>query len=148
MRSDREDEFQIQRMLARYAVAATKFDPDGVVAVFAPGGTYSAFGATYQLEEIATLLAAAPRGLFLVGPPAIEVEGDTGAGEQTLCFVEQTTHDMRIGWYSDTYRRTEIGWRLQTRRMTFLRRSGARDSGREHDPLRPEPATGSEKSDS
>jgi hypothetical protein len=46
---------------------------------------------------------------------------------------------MRIGWYSDTYRRTPSGWRLHTRQMTFLRRSGARDSGKAHDPTRPAP---------
>ena len=63
-----------------------------------------------------------------------------GTGYQTLCFVDQTTHDMRIGWYSDTYRRTERGWRLHTRSMTFLRRSGARDSGKAHDPTRPQPS--------
>ena len=31
--------------------------------------------------------------------------------------------------------------RLQTRSMTFLRRSGARDSGKEHDPRRPTPSS-------
>ena len=55
----------------------------------------------------------------------------------------QATHDMRIGWYTDSYRRTEAGWRLHTRAMTFLRRSGARDSGKAHDPTRPAPSIGS-----
>jgi hypothetical protein len=72
----------------------------------------------------------------------LEVDGDTAAGEQPLCFVDQTNHDMRIGWYTDTFRRTADGWRLQTRKTTFLRRSGARDSGRPHDPRRPEPSSG------
>ena len=57
-------------------------------------------------------MAAAPKGLFLVGPPALTLDGDTGSGRQPLCFVEQTTHDMRIGYYTDTYRRTAEGWRL------------------------------------
>ena len=86
-------------------------------------------------------MAAAPKGLFMVGPPALDldVEAGTGTGEQPLCFVDQTNHDMRIGWYTDTYRRTPDGWRLHTRAMTFLRKSGARDSGRAHDPTRPAP---------
>jgi hypothetical protein len=79
----------------------------------------------------------------MTGTPAIELGGerepDTATGKQTLCFVDQTDHTMRIGWYTDTYRRTDRGWRLATRKMTFLRRSGARDSGRAHDPTRPEP---------
>ena len=44
---------------------------------------------------------------------------------------------MRIGYYSDTYVRTDDGWRLRTRSMTFLRKSGAQDSGRA---ARPDPA--------
>ena len=44
---------------------------------------------------------------------------------------------MRIGYYTDTYRRTAEGWRLHTRSMTFLRKSGARDAGTA---ARPDPA--------
>ncbi len=42
------------------------------------------------------------------------------------------THDMRIGYYNDTYVRTEAGWRIRTRKMTFIRRSGEHDSGIPH----------------
>ena len=117
----------------------TRDDVDAVIEVFTPDGTYSAFGDTYPLADFPTLVAAAPKGLFLVGPPVLELDGDTGSGQQPLCFVDQTTHDMRIGYYTDTYRRTADGWRLHTRAMTFLRKSGARDSGRAHDPTRPRP---------
>ena len=77
--------------------------------VFTPDGTYSAFGDTYALADFPTLVAAAPKGLFLVGPPVLDLEGDQGTGLQPLCFVDQTTHDMRIGYYTDTYRRTADG---------------------------------------
>ena len=131
---------EIEQLLARYAVGMTRDDIDAVIDVFTPDGTYSAFGETYQLDDFPALVAAAPKGLFMVGTPALELDGDTGTGMQPLCFVDQTNHDMRIGWYTDTYRRTELGWRLQTRAMTFLRRSGARDSGKAHDPRRPAPS--------
>ena len=134
-----EDFVEIEQLLARYALGMTKDDVDAVVDVFTPDGSYSAFGDTYQLSDFPTLVAAAPKGLFLVGPPVVELDGDEGRGEQPLCFVDQTDHAMRIGWYTDTYRRTPAGWRLCTRRMTFLRRSGARDSGKTHDPRRPAP---------
>ena len=137
-----DDVIELQQLLARYAVGMTKDDIDAVVDVFTPDGTYSAFGDTYSLEDFPGLVAAAPKGLFLVGPPALELDGDVGTGQQPLCFVEQATHDMRIGYYTDTYRRTADGWRLQTRSMTFLRKSGARDSGRPHDPTRPTPLSG------
>jgi hypothetical protein len=136
------DIMELQQVLARYAVGMTQNDVEAVMEVFTPDGTYSAFGDTYTLEDFPTLVAAAPKGLFLTGTPVLHLdhEAGSGTGSQTLCFVEQTTHDMRIGWYTDTYRKTEKGWRLQTRAMTFLRRSGARDSGKPHDPTRPAPS--------
>jgi hypothetical protein len=135
------DVVELQQVLARYAVGMTRDDVEAVMEVFTPDGTYSAFGSTYNLADFPTLVAAAPKGLFLTGTPALDLDrtAGTGTGHQTLCFVDQTTHEMRIGWYTDTYRRTEQGWRLQTRAMTFLRRSGARDSGKPHDPTRPMP---------
>ena len=134
-----DDVIELTQTLARYAVGMTKGDIDAVVDTFTPDGTYRAFGDTYALADFPRLVAAAPQGLFMVGPPALELDGDRGTGEQPLCFVDQTNHDMRIGWYTDTYLRTEDGWRIRTRSMTFLRRSGARDAGRPHDPDRPAP---------
>jgi SnoaL-like domain len=133
------DIVEVEQLLARYAAGMTRDDIDAVMDVFTPDGTYSAFGSTYTLADFPALVRAAPKGLFLTGTPALELHGDAGAGVQPLCFVDQKTHDMRIGYYTDTYRRTPDGWRLHTRSMTFLRRSGAHDSGKPHDPTRPEP---------
>jgi hypothetical protein len=140
-RASVEDVIEIEQLLARYALAMTKVDIEAVMEVFTPDGSYSAFGDTYRLSDFPSLVAAAPKGLFLVGPPVLELEGDSGQGQQPLCFVEAKTHDTRIGWYSDSYRRTADGWRLHTRAMTFIRKSGARDSGRPHDPTRPLPTS-------
>lgn len=139
------DIVEIEQVLARYAVAMTKGDVETVVReVFTADGTYSAFGATYGLADFPSLVEAAPKGLFLCGAPAVELDGDTGTGQQPLLFVDQTDHSMRMGWYTDTYVRTGEGWRLRTRSMTFLRRSGARDAGKPHDPRRPEPTATAE----
>jgi len=134
-----DDAIELEQLLAKYAVGMTKDDVDTVIEVFTPDGTYSAFGDTYRLADFPSLVAAAPKGLFLVGPPQLDLDGDTGSGQQPLCFVDQGTHELRIGYYTDTYLRTAEGWRLRTRAMTFLRKSGARDSGRSHDPARPKP---------
>jgi hypothetical protein len=142
---DIADIIEVEQLLARYAVGMTRDDIEAVIEVFTPDGTYSAFGDTYTLADFPTLVAAAPKGLFLTGTPVLELDGDEGTGRQTLCFVDQTNHDMRIGWYTDTYRRTPAGWRLRTRAMTFLRRSGSRDSGKAHDPRRPEPTSASKE---
>ena len=70
-----------------------------------------------------------PRACSSPGRAAIELAGDTATGTQPLCFVDHATHEMRIGYYNDTYVRTAGGWRLRTRAMTFIRRNGAHDSG-------------------
>ena len=139
--SERNDDLlEIEQVCARYSVGMTKNDVEAVVEVFTPDGTYSAFGDTYALSEFPELVEAAPKGLFLCGTPAVEIEGDEASGEVPLCFVDQSNQHMRLGWYTDTYRRTEKGWRLATRKMTFLRKSGGADSGIAHDPRRPKPA--------
>jgi hypothetical protein len=135
--STTDDLVEIQQLLARYAVTITREDIDGLIAVFTPDGTYSAFGETYRLDKFPDLVDAAPKGLFLTGTAVVEVSADTGTGTQPLCFIDHATHDMRIGYYSDTYARTPDGWRLKTRAMTFIRRSGAHDSGRPHAVGRP-----------
>ncbi|SPM34580.1 Ketosteroid isomerase-related protein [Mycobacterium rhizamassiliense] len=134
-----EDLVEIQQTLARYAVTITQEDIEGLVKVFTPDGTYSAFGSTYTLDRFPDLVAAAPKGLFLTGTPVVDLDGDTASGTQPLCFIDGSTHDMRIGYYRDTYVRTAEGWRLKTRAMTFIRRSGVHDSGRPHAIGRPTP---------
>src|SRR5579863_9269694 len=99
--ADIEDVIEIEQLLARYAVGMTKDDIEAVLDVFTPDGTYSAFGETYGLQDFPALVQAAPKGLFLTGTPVLELDGDVGRGEQTLCFVDQTDHEMRIGYYTD-----------------------------------------------
>jgi SnoaL-like domain len=135
-----EDLIEIQQVLAKYAVTITQGDIDGLISVFTPDGTYSAFGETYTLNRFPVLVDAAPKGLFMTGTALIDlVEGaDAASGTQPLCFIEHSKHDMRIGYYRDTYERTAEGWRLKTRAMTFIRRSGDHDHGRPHAIGRPE----------
>jgi hypothetical protein len=134
------DIVELEQLLTRYATAMTRDDIDSVIEVFTPDGTYRAFGTIYSLSDFPRLAAAGPKGLFLTGTPELDLQGDTGTGRQTLCFVDQTNHEMRTGWYTDTYVRAESGWRLKARAMTFLRLNGARDSGKTHEPMRPLPS--------
>lgn len=137
-----EDLVEIQQTLAKYAVTITQGDIEGLISVFTPDGTYSAFGSTYTLARFPELVDAAPKGLFMTGTALIDLDPDNpdaATGTQPLCFIEHSKHDMRIGYYKDTYVRTDDGWRLKTRAMTFIRRSGEHDSGRPHAIGRPEP---------
>lgn len=136
-----DDLVEIQQLLAKYAVTITQADVEGLVEVFTPDGTYSAFGSTYTLARFPDLVAAAPQGLFMTGTSLVEFDPedpDTAIGTQPMCFIEHSKHDMRIGYYKDTLVRTDDGWRLKTRAMTFIRRNGDHDSGRPHAIGRPE----------
>ena len=123
------DIVEIQQLLARYALSMTKDDVDSAIEVFTPDATFSSFGHTRGLADFVLSTKNAPKGIFVTGPAAITVEGDEAHGEQPMTFVDQTTHDMLLGWYTDTFRRTDDGWRVTTRQLTFLRRSGSRNAG-------------------
>jgi hypothetical protein len=125
-----DDIVEIEQVLARYALAVTKEDVPAIVAAFAPDGTYTAFGATHGVAELPAYLGTAPHGLLHPAPAAIEVLGDEARGEQSMVFIDQGTHDMRLGYWTDRYVRTHQGWRILSREMTFLRRSGDRDGGK------------------
>jgi hypothetical protein len=135
-----DDLVEIQQLLAKYAVTITQGDIEGLVEVFTPDGTYSAFGDTYTLDRFPVLVDAAPKGLFMTGTALVDLDPsspDTARGTQPLCFIEHSKHDMRIGYYRDTYVRTDEGWRLKARAMTFIRRNGDHDHGRPHAVGRP-----------
>ncbi len=52
---------EIQQLLAKYAVTITQGDIEGLVAVFTPDGTYSAFGETYALDAFPSWSTPRPR---------------------------------------------------------------------------------------
>ena len=109
-----EDLVEIQQLLARYAVTITQEDIDGLVAVFTPDGTYSAFGETYSLDRFPVLVDAAPKGLFMTATPVIELDGDaaTGpAGGATASSARFMAMARRIGGTAPTPRSA----RLRTR---------------------------------
>ena len=109
--------------------------------MFTPDGTYSAFGVHLHAGPLPRTRRRGAQGAVHDGHVAGDLDGDdpdTATGTQPLCFIEHSKHDMRIGYYNDTYVRTDDGWRLKTRAMTFIRRSGDHDSGRPHAIGRPE----------
>jgi SnoaL-like domain len=130
------DVIDITQVLGRYALCMSKGDYAGAASVFAPDGTYHAFGETRTVEELPDYLDGAPHGLIVATPPTVEIDGDEATGEQILYWVDQATHAARLGYWSDTYRRTPEGWRVSSRSLTFLRRSGEFNSGK-HVPKTP-----------
>jgi hypothetical protein len=129
------DLVEIQALCARYMMYASQYVLDGWLDVFTPDIVYSAFGTPYTLERFPALLTAAPRGQFIGNMPVVEFDGDRATGTQHFVFIDQHTHNMRLGWYRDEYLRTPAGWRIRRRSTTFMRKHGGVDSGRQHDPL-------------
>ncbi len=137
--SEASDIIEIQQLLAHYALNMTKDDVDKAIEAFAPDATFSSFNHTRGLTDFVLSTKNAPKGIFITGPAAVTVDGDVARGEQPMCFIDQKTHDSLIGWYTDTFCRTEDGWRVQTRRLTFLRRNGTRDAGQPTNTVTGEP---------
>ena len=101
--------------------------------MFTPDGTYSAFGSTYTLARFPELVDAAPKGLFMTRHVAGEPRRSTPTRRRARshCASSSTPSTTCASATSDdTYVRTADGWRLKTRAMTFIRRSGDHDSGR------------------
>jgi hypothetical protein len=130
------DVIEIQQLAARYMMLSARKDNDHWLDVFTPDGVYHAFGTPYGLDKFPMLLESAPPGQYIGNPPVVEFDGDTATGVQHYVFVDQTTHEMRLAWYSDEYVRTPVGWRIRSRSTTFMRRNGSFDSGNAHDPAR------------
>ena len=129
------DLMEIHALCSRYMMLCSQFIDDRWLEVFTPDAEYNAFGTAYDLERFPALLAAAPRGQFTGNLPVVDFDGDTATGVQHYIFIDQTSHAMRLAWYSDEYRRTPDGWRISRRSTTFLRKSGGYDHGIAHDPL-------------
>ncbi len=132
-----DDQSAIQDLTTRYATYLSRHEVAALVELFTADGTYHAFDTEYSMTEFPALLEAAPRGQLIVNPPLLDIGGDNGSGSQHYVFIDQRTHEMRLAWYDDLYRRTPEGWRFLRRSTTFLRRHGGTDQGRDHDPARP-----------
>ncbi len=129
------DVMAIQDLTTRYATHLSRFEADEAAALFTEDGTYKAFGELYSREQFPHLIRSAPKGQLIVNPPLVIIDGDTATGSQHYVFIAQDTHNMRLAWYTDSYRRTADGWRFTSRSTTFLRRSGGYDGGRDHEPI-------------
>ena len=130
-----EDLVELHELCARYMLLCSQFADGRWLEVFTPDASYNAFGTEYTLERFPALLEAAPRGQFIGNMPVVEFDGDRATGKQHFLFIDQQTHNLRLGWYNDEYRRTADGWRIHRRSTTFMRKHGGFDSGHAHDPL-------------
>lgn len=62
MSTGTDDIVEIQQLVAKYAVTITQGDVEGLVTVFTPDGTYSAFCSTYTLARFPSSSPPLPAG--------------------------------------------------------------------------------------
>ena len=123
-----DDVDEITDLLARYANRLDRSDHDGWIGLFTDDGRFEVFGRRFEgAEGLRHMVSTAPSGLHLGGAPVIAIDGDRAAVQQSFLFVDQITHQTRIGWYDDVVVRTPAGWRFAVRRSTFLTREGPSD---------------------
>jgi hypothetical protein len=122
------DELAIRNLLASYCLRLDLDDVDGWVALFTPDAQYHVYGRAFRGHEgLRKMMAAAPGGLHLGGPPVVTLDGDRATTLQNLLFIERTTNEMRRSVYDDDLVRTAKGWRIQRRRCRFIVADGLSD---------------------
>lgn len=123
------DDAEIRNLLARYCLALDLDDVEGWVALFTPDASYHVYGRAFEGHDgLRKMMAAAPGGLHLGGPPVVErVDDDRATTRQNLLFVERGTSEMRSAVYDDELVRTADGWRIARRRCRFLTADGLSD---------------------
>ena len=124
-----EDRVAIGDLLARYCLTLDCEDVDAWIALFLPGARYEVYGRTFDGHAgLRRMLAGAPGGLHLGGPPVIEMTApDRAQTTRNLLFVDPGTGESRSAVYVDALHRTPEGWRIAHCRCRFVTADGLRD---------------------
>ena len=130
------DLLEIQQLAARYMMLSARKDNDHWLEVFTPDGVYNAFGTPYGLDDFPMLLKSAPPGQYIGNVPGRRVRRRHRHRRAAL-RVHRPDHPR------DAPRLVRRRVRAHRRRLahpprstTFMRRSGAFDHGKAHDPAR------------
>jgi 3-phenylpropionate/cinnamic acid dioxygenase small subunit len=124
-----DDHVEIANLLARYCLLLDHDDVDGWVSLFVPEGKYEVYGQAYNGHDgLREMMAEAPGGLHLGGPPVVEpVDANHARTKQNLMFVDRASGEMRSAVYDDELVRTDTGWRFSSRRCHFIGPAGLAD---------------------
>ncbi|MDA8047584.1 MAG: nuclear transport factor 2 family protein [Actinomycetota bacterium] len=129
MRLEPGDYTAIANLLAEYCLALDHDEVDRCVALFTEDGAFEVYGRTWEgHDRLRKMMAAAPGGLHLGGPPFVEsVEDDVAHTRQNLLFIERSGRELRRTLYTDELCRTAQGWRIRKRRCQFITAEGVQD---------------------
>lgn len=133
MRSSREptgdEHAAITNLLAQYCLSLDHDDVDTWVSLFTEDGSFDVYGRSFEGHEgLRKMMAAAPKGLHLGGPPMIRMhDADTAETEQNLLFIDRQSGDSRSAVYRDDVVRTGAGWKIRKRSCLFIAPDGLSD---------------------
>jgi hypothetical protein len=124
-----EDHVAISDLLARYCLTLDLDDVEAWVALFTDDAAYEVSGRSFVGHDgLRRMLAGAPGGLHLGGPPVIEMtDADHARTTRNLLFVERGDRDARSAVYDDELRRTADGWKITRTRCRFIVADGLSD---------------------
>lgn len=124
-----DDYTAIANMLAEYCLALDRDDFDRCIALFTDDGSFEVYGRTFEGRvKLRKMMASAPGGLHLGGPPFVEsLEDDTARTQQNLLFVDRATGEFRRALYTDELQRTGDRWRIKRRVCEFIVAGGISD---------------------
>jgi hypothetical protein len=123
-----DDHAEIRNLLARYCLYLDLDDADGWVGLFTRDAVYQVYGREFVGHDgLRGMATAAPGGLHLGGPVAIDLDGDRARTLRNLLFVERTTGEERRAVYEDDLVRTPEGWRIARCRCRFHTPAGLAD---------------------
>lgn len=124
-----EDHVAIADLLARYCLTLDVDDVEGWIGLFTLDARYEVYGRSFDGHEgLRRMLASAPGGLHLGGPPVIEmIDADHARTRRNLLFVDRSNGRSRNAVYSDELRREGKGWRIARTRCQFIVPAGLSD---------------------
>lgn len=124
-----DDDAAIRNLLARYCIALDLDDVEQWVSLFTVDASYEVYGRTFEGHEgLARMMAAAPGGLHLGGPPVVDFTSPDGAlSRRNLLFIDRSTGEQRSAVYEDELERTPEGWRIARCRCRFIVAEGLSD---------------------
>jgi hypothetical protein len=119
----------ITNLLAHYCLSLDHDDVDTWVSLFTEDGQFDVYGRSFDGREgLRKMMAAAPKGLHLGGPPLIRMhDADRAQTEQNLLFIDRQSGDSRSAVYRDDVVRTKAGWKIRKRSCWFIVPDGLSD---------------------
>jgi len=122
---------EIKQLSHRYSRGLDTFDLEGILSVYTDDAVFDASGFELgkmegrdQLRKFfGGSLETLKTSIHLIGSHIIDVDGDSAAGS---CYLDQDgyTHEGNrvrcLGIYEDTYRRTDVGWKISSRKISPL----------------------------